>query len=508
MVEAFLVNHKQVIPYLYENCLSMKTTGILLLIVTLLSFTVRDANAQGKPNIILIVVDDMRFDEWGGGGHDFLETPNIDKLAQEGFNFTQAYHAVPLCSPNRASILTGQYPSKHGIIDNTSRNQASFLLPLFPKYLQQAGYRTAHVGKWHMGNSPEPRPGYDYWVSFEGQGKTFNPDLYEDGQIKKVEGYITDIFTDRVVNFIQDNDSKDQPFFVYLGHKAIHPEAVQRDDGTVDLSVDRQFFPAKRHVDTYAGRKITRSPSVPEIPQAEDSKPVIQQAFEIRKETVKKEPLWERELDVSDHVIQRRAEMMLAVDESVGKIVTSLEEMGIRDNTVIIFTSDNGYFFGEHGFAIERRMPYQESIRTPLIANYPKWDNPGKEVTGRVVSIDLAATIMDLAGVNKPQTIQGTSFLPLITEGSPQIRNATYVEFYSHENPFPWTAKLDYRVVLKGQYKYIKWIRFEDMDELYELVSDPFEMKNLVGNPKVEEVLIDMKVELRKLQLEALGLID
>ena len=466
------------------------------------------AVAQDRPNIIVIVVDDMRFDEWGGGGHDFLQTPNIDRLAAEGFNFTQAYHAVPLCSPNRASILTGQYPSKHGITDNTSRNQASFLLPLFPKYLQNAGYRTAHVGKWHMGNSAEPRPGYDYWVSFEGQGKTYDPDLYEDGSFHNVEGYITDIFTDRIIKFIKSGENKEQPFFAYLGHKAIHPEAVQRDDGTVDLNMDREFIPAKRHAGVYRGKRVKRRPNVPELPQADDGKPVVQQAFAIREETIKKEPLWEKELDVSDGVIQKRAEMMLAVDESLGKIITTLEEMNIRDNTVILFTSDNGYFFGEHGFAVERRMPYQESIRTPLIANFPRWQNTGRVIDGRVVSIDLAATIMDLAGIKSTNTIQGVSFLPLITGEKDEIRDATLVEFYSHENPFPWTAQLDYRVVLKEQYKYIRWIRFEGMEELYDLSNDPYEKVNLANLREYNGVLIDMRSKLRLLQLQALGLDD
>ena len=464
--------------------------------------------SQTRPNIVLIVVDDMRFDEWSGGGHDYLQTPNIDNLAREGFNFSQAYHAVPLCSPNRASILTGQYPSKHGIIDNTSRNQASFLLPLFPKYLQEAGYRTAHVGKWHMGNSPEPRPGYDYWVSFEGQGKTYNPNLYEEGRIHSVEGYITDIFTDRVIQFIQSDNAGDQPFFVYLGHKAIHPESVQRDDGTVDLSVDRQFIPANRHTDRYKGKKVVRRDNVPQTPYPGDGKQVITQAFAIRDETVKKEPRWERELDVSDHVISRRAEMMLAVDESLGRILSALEESGVRENTVVIFTSDNGYFYGEHGFTVERRMPYEEAIRTPLIMNYPGWDNPGRTINGRVVSVDLAATVMDLAGREKPATIQGRSVLPLISGATSEIRESAYVEFYSHENPFPWTAKLDYRVVLRDNYKYIKWIRFENQDELYDLESDPFEMNNLVNDQAYSEEVAVLRAELRKLQLEALGLED
>lgn len=152
-----------------------------------------------RPNIVMIVVDDMKFDEWSGGGHTYLKTPNIDQLAKEGTQFTRAYHAVPLCSPNRASILTGQYPSRHGIVDNSAREQASFMLDLFPRYLQEGGYKTAHIGKWHMGNSAAPRPGYDYWVCIEGQGKTYNPTLFENNEPIAFEGYITDIFTDKAI---------------------------------------------------------------------------------------------------------------------------------------------------------------------------------------------------------------------------------------------------------------------------------------------------------------------
>ncbi len=160
-----------------------------------------------RPNFVMIVVDDLRFDEIVVGGHPYLQTPNIDRLAAEGAIFTSAYHSTPLCSPNRASILTGQYVSRHGILDNISRRYASHRLDLFPKELQKAGYSTAHVGKWHMGNDPTPRPGYDYWVSFAGQGKTNDPDLYEDGRTHSVKGYITDIFTDRVIDFIKRSDA-------------------------------------------------------------------------------------------------------------------------------------------------------------------------------------------------------------------------------------------------------------------------------------------------------------
>lgn len=167
-------------------------------------------NAQ-SPNIILIVVDDMRWDEFSLAGHPYLETPNIDKLAKNGARFTNAYHANPLCSPNRASILTGQYPTMHGIKDNVAHNKASHRLDLFAKDLQKAGYQTAHIGKWHMGNDPTPRPGYDYWACLPGQGRITNPIFYENGKMDTINGYVTDVMTNKAVSFIETN--KENPFF-------------------------------------------------------------------------------------------------------------------------------------------------------------------------------------------------------------------------------------------------------------------------------------------------------
>lgn len=460
---------------------------------------------EKKPNIIVIVVDDMRFDEWGGGGHTFLKTPTIDKLAKEGTQFTRAYHTIPLCSPNRASILTGQYPSRHGIIDNTSRNQASFMLDLFPKYLQAAGYKTAHIGKWHMGNSSMPRPGYDYWLCMEGQGKTYNPKLYEGEQEIQYEGYITDIFTEKSVDFIKT--ASNEPFFLYIGHKAVHPEAVQRDDGTTDLSVPKAFLPAPRHKGIYAKEKYQRSISYNPDGLADKDKPVIENAFKIRTEAIKSDSLWLPVIDigVSDKSISDRAEMMLAVDESLETIMGTLRELGIEDNTAIILTSDNGYFFGEHGLSLERRLPYEESIKAPLFIKYPGIAVPVPKVDGLVLSIDIAATALHIANIEIPKTIQGQSLLPLIQGKVSQIRPAAFVEYYSHENPFPWTAQLDYRVLVGEQYKYIKWLRFDNA-ELYDLVNDPFELNNLINDRSFTGILEQMKVQMADLQLQALGL--
>ncbi len=458
-----------------------------------------------QPNIVMIVVDDMRYDEWGGGGHPYLQTPAIDLLAKEGTQFNRAYHAVPLCSPNRASILTGQYPSRHGIIDNTARNQASFMLDLFPKYLQEVGYKTAHVGKWHMGNSPAPRPGYDYWVCMEGQGRTYNPVLFEDNTSYVAEGYITDIFTDKAIGFIQEN--AEGPFFLYIGHKAVHPEAVQRDDGSTDLDVPKEFIPAKRHEGLYRGKPYKRSPSYSPTSRVEEGKPVIKNAFKLRAAALEKDPRWAGSMDlgISEKTIQTRAEMMLAVDESLGRIMAELQKLGIRENTVVIFTSDNGYFYGEHGFSLERRMPYEESVRTPLIIRHPGIPKPAKTVNGLTLSVDLAATALDIAGVNNAGTVQGKSLMPLLSGEKDEIRSSGLIEYYSNENPFPWTAQLDYRVVVTDQYKYIKWLRF-DSAELYDLKKDPYELNNLIEDTAYKAVVKELQGQLRVLQLEALGL--
>ncbi len=458
-----------------------------------------------KPNFVFIVVDDMRFDEWSGGGHSYLKTPHLDSLAQIGSKFTRAYHAVPLCSPNRASLLTGQYPSRHGIIDNSARDRASFLLDLFPIELQKNGIKTGHVGKWHMGNNPNPRPGYDYWISFKGQGQVYNPVLFENGIPISTEGYITDILTEKSIDFIKHN--KDNPFFLYIAHKGIHPEAVQFDDGTTDLSIPKKFIPAQRHNGIYTNSIFKRSPSYSKEATADQGKPVIQAAFKRRSEVLKQDESWKNSMDlgVSETSIQKRAEMMLSIDESIGEIRKTLKELNIDDKTTLIVTSDNGYFFGEHGFSLERRMPYEESVKSPLIIYAPTLEKQVSSIDALTLSIDLSATILDLASIPITETIQGKSLLPLLSGTSENIRNSALIEYFSNENPFPWTAQMDYRILVTDQYKYIKWLS-SDSAELYDLKNDPFEQKNLINEKGVEGLIKELHNKLKEQQLEALGL--
>ena len=459
-----------------------------------------------QPNIVVVVVDDMRFDEYGAGGHPYLETPFIDALGASGATFRNAYHTTPLCSPNRASILTGQYASMHGIIDNTSRAYASHQLHTFAQELQLAGYETAHVGKWHMGNDPTPRPGYDYWVSFAGQGSTKNPELFEDGRLHRVEGYVTDLLTERAIEFATRKRSK--PFMVYIGHKAIHPQLHQLDDGTVDTASGKAFVPAERHRGRYAGEVFPRRPNYDHIDVIQRNQPIIAHALKLRALKEMEPFLFRDEIEspmISDETIQQRAEMMLAVDEGVGQLLVALEENGLVENTLFVLMSDNGYFFGEHGLGIERRLPYEEAIKGPLIMSHPASIERSSVIDQFALSIDVAPTLVSAAGRTPPGRMQGRTLLPLLHAAETIWRDAFLVEYYAHENPFPWAFNLDYRAIRMGQYKYVRWIHQQGFDELYDLASDPYEQKNLIEINRYSDILHSARARLADLVLASMG---
>ena len=457
-----------------------------------------------RPNLIVVVVDDLRWDEFGAGGHPYLETPNIDRLAAEGAWFVNAFHAVPLCSPNRATLLTGQFPSRHGIIDNVSRSLASHHLRTFPQALQRSGYRTAFLGKWHMGNDPTPRPGFDYWVGLPGQGRSVDPEFFEDGKRQVVRGYTTDLLTDRAIGFIERTG--DTPFLVYLAHKAVHPDVVQRDDGSVDPESDLGYVPAPRHRGRYQGRSFER----PAVDLAADlgGKPAVAAAIARLPGAAGHEPGHFAPPWGGDETIQRRAEMILAVDEGLGRIMALLEERGILDRTAIVLTSDNGYFFGEHGLTSERRLPYEESIRNPFLLRYPPAAPAGFRPGGLALTVDLAPTLLDLAGVDGGPGIQGRSLVPLLARPEPPAdwRESVLVEFYTYENPFPHLLDMDYRAIRTGRFKYIHWVHHPDRDELYDLEEDPRELRNLAGDPSHQRVKQELRVELGRLVLQAIGI--
>lgn len=483
----------------------------ILLIGALLSLFIDSPAYAGtgspseQPNLIVVVVDDQRWDEYGAAGHPYLQTPNIDRLANEGASFTSAYAVSPLCSPNRASILTGQYISRHGIVDNIARDQASHRLDLFAKALQGVGYETAHVGKWHMGNDPTPRPGYDYWVSYAGQGRSLDPILYENGVSAEVKGYMTDILTDRALTFI--NKDRKQPFFLYIGHKALHPEVKQLNDSTIDFSYGSKYQAAPRHLgmyrDAFYPRRRNADPALPSL----SGKPVLKESL-AHKNSEAMGKKWQTLLDkgTSEKTIRDRAEMLMAVDEGLGRIMQALEDRGELDDTVILLTSDNGYYYGEHGLSIERRMPYEEGVRVPLLLRYPKLVKAGHRPDQFALSIDIAPTMLELGGAAIGPQVQGRSLLELLSGSEQGWRDSFLIEYVGHEKPMPWLADTSYKVVRKGAYKYIHWIHHQGKDELYDLSRDPYELDNIAANPGQQERVADLKRELGRLAASAMGL--
>jgi N-acetylglucosamine-6-sulfatase len=330
-----------------------------------------------------------------------------------------------------------------------------------------------------------------------------NPILYENGALGEVSGYVTDVLTDRALGYIEA--AHDGPFFLMLSHKAIHPDAIQRDDGSVDLDYPMVYIPADRHRGIYEAEVFPRRANVTRDPGALESE-AARSALSLRASEEIAREFGDDFLDplTSEETIRRRAEMLLSIDEGVGRILGALEGRGILDETVVLFTSDNGYFFGEHGFSIERRMPYDESIRSPLLIRYPPRIGAGTTTAGLVLSIDIAPTLLDFAQAGIGEHIQGTSLVPLLTGDATDWRESVLIEFYTYENPMPWLVDMDYRAVRTERYKYIHWVHHGD--ELYDLTADPLEMQNIADDRGMERMVDELRAELGRLSLEALGL--
>ena len=455
-----------------------------------------------RPNLIVVLVDDLRFDETGASGHPYMKTPNIDRLAYEGARCANAFHTTPLCSPNRASILTGQYASRHGIIDNVGRDAMSHRLPNYHLELKRLGYETAHVGKWHMGNDAAPRPGYDTWVSFRGQGTIKDPVFWEAGAERALKGYVTDLLNERAVEFVTRPRTK--PFALFLAHKAVHPDVQQKQDGTIDLATMQGYVLPERHQELYRGCEYPPRPNVLPTKEVIKQKPAWKEVFELRAAPASRSFLEALHTGTQEE-IRRRAAMMASVDEGVGMLLQQLERAGALDNTCIVFLGDNGFFFGEHGLGAERRFAYEEGIRTAFFLRYPKLVKPGSVVEPMVLALDIAPTMIELAGGRPGKHIQGMSLLGLLRRGRGAWRKSFLVEYYN-ESAWPWIVGMSYKAVRTERAKLIHWVHKEGVDELYDLERDPYEMKNVIRRPAYTKVRARLYNELRRLVAQAAGL--
>jgi N-acetylglucosamine-6-sulfatase len=460
---------------------------------------------MNKPNFVVILVDDLRYDEFGAGGHPYLKTPHIDRIAAEGALFERAFHTTPICSPNRASIVTGQYASRHGIIDNVARDALSHRLPNYHLELQRLGYETAHIGKWHMGNDGMPRPGYDLWVSYDGHGRIVDPKLNEGGKYVEHRGYITDIMNRMAVEFVEREHGR--PWSLFLAHKAVHPDAHQAADGTLDMGRFGGYIPAERHRELYEDGVFPKKPNMLSYAEVVKNKPAWAEIFELRS-TEGSRKLLESIQAGTQEEIRQRARMMASVDEGVGMLFAALERSGALDDTLVLFLGDNGYFFGEHGLGPERRFAYEEGIRSPFVLRYPRRVKAGRRIERLVICQDIAPTLIELAGGQPGPQIQGCSLLPLFARRKHTWRKSFLVEYWA-ENALPWLVGMGYKAVRTDRHKLIHWVnrgRAGELDELYDLERDPCELANVIGKPRYAGVRKALYAELRRLVAEAAGL--
>ncbi len=404
-----------------------------------------------RPNFIFILSDDHRWDYLSCAGHPFLKTSALDRLAKEGVRFTNAFVTTSLCSPSRASFLTGQYVHNHRITRNGSL--VGRLPRTFLELLHSAGYQTAFVGKWHIGGFKVPQPkGVDYLVTFISQGLYYNCPLIVQGKQVKTKKYITEELTDYALRFLETRD-RQKPFFLYLSHKAVHAP-FQPPDELKDLFKTQEIY----------------------LP-AEAEEKGLKPYFDYMHLTAvgKKQ-------DLKD-TIRGYCSAIYKLDQEIGRLLKALDQLDLAENTVVIYTSDNGFLWGEHRL-FDKRWAYEESIRIPFLVRAPGIvKNPGREIDELVLNIDLAPTVLELAGISFPKSIQGKSFAPLLGEKSPGWREDFLYEYFYDEyyNVPPMLA------VRTREWKYIRYRYHLRAEELYYLKEDPGEQNNLADAPEYQE---------------------
>jgi len=447
-----------------------------------------------RPNILFILTDDQRWDALGLAGSEHLRTPNMDRLGEEGIYFKNAFCTTSLCSPSRASIISGLYAHQHGVVNNFTEYPEA--LQSFPMVLQREGYDTAYIGKWHMGETnDEPRPGFNWFVTHKGQGKYWDTEFNFNGQGRKVvKGYYTSAVTDMAEEWLERERGSDQPWLLMLGHKAPHSFYVPEE----------KYAHAFDHV----------SVPYPETAFMLDDKPtwitdrlptwhgIYGPLFDWRKEFPDDSPE-----AVKDFAAMNRAywATLLSVDDSVGRLYHLLERRGELDNTVIVFLSDNGILSGEHGM-VDKRTAHEPSIRIVQIVRFPGLTPPDqpKEIDEQVLTIDLAPTLLELAGAAPLPDIAGRSWVRLAAAEDPTWRKSWFYH-YNYEKQFPYTPNV--RSVRTDEWKYIRYptgngTPDRHLAELYQLGTDPEERINLIGRPEFAPMVADLQIELVRLMAE------
>lgn len=444
-----------------------------------------------RPNIIFIMSDDHASHAISAYGSRLIKTPNIDRLANEGMKLENCFVTNSICTPSRAVILTGKYSHINGVpvfnhIDNTQ--------PMLSKYLQEAGYYTGVVGKWHLGGNNPARPddgkpaGFDYWNILPGQGAYFNPVMIENGKRKTIEGYTTDIITDLAMDFIK-NRPQDKPFFLMYHHKAPH----------------RNWQPDEKHRKQYENVTLPEPPTFNDDYSGKSDAP-RQATMRIDRDLTDKDlkmppPAGLTAQELKKWKYQRYMRDYLAcvasVDDNVGRLLDWLDKNNLSKNTIVIYTSDQGFFLGDHNF-FDKRFMYEESLRMPFMIRWPQRIKAGSVSRSMILNVDFAPMMLDAAGLKVPQDMQGRSFLPILEGRRPaNWRTSMYYRYY---HPGDHNVAAHYGVRTE-RYKLIYFNKL-DQWELYDLKKDPQEMHNVYSDPGYKRILLDLKKELQRLKKE------
>ena len=522
------------------NLSSMKKIKLIYLLSIgfsiLFSCQSNEEKKQDRPNIIFIMSDDHAYQAISAYDNKLIETPNIDRIAQMGMLFTQASVTNSICAPSRATILTGKHSHLNGKIDNHFPFDTTNVT--FPQLLQQAGYQTAMFGKLHFGNNPK---GFDQFKILPGQGSYYNPDFItkHEGNIK-VEGYVTDIVTDMTLDWLEKERKADQPFMLMYLHKSPHRPWLMAERHMEEFT-KRTFPEPSTLFDDYSGRTspareaemnilkdmgwsgdnklspaIMKQLGIADVGgydsiryKSEFARFTPAQAENFRKyygpieeEFVKKYPTM-TDADKMRWKYQRYMQDYLgtikAVDENVGRLLDFLEANNLMENTIIVYTSDQGFYLGEHGW-YDKRFVYDESFKTPLLVAWPGKTQPGTRSDALVQNLDFAQTFLEAAGVPAPSDMQGESLVPLLTGNTEKwTRDAVYYHYY--EYPAEHMVNRHYAIVTK-EYKLIHYYFVEDQWELIDRIKDPQELKNVYSDPAYAAVKKDLHARLDALRVK------
>lgn len=464
---------------------------ILLLFAICLSILVSCTNQDTKPNIIFIMSDDHSVGAISAYGKSLVETPSIDKLAAEGIRFNNCFNVVSLCGPSRAAILSGRYSVHNGYMRNGNKFNRD--LSSFPKLLQQAGYETAVIGKWHLSTEPA---GFDYYNVIPFQGQFFDCKMKETGQEWKdrheggvvQKGYLTEVITDKAIDWLKGR-KKDKPFCLLVHHKAPHepyhyPErynsvlADQKVPEPVNFNDD---FKGKNRPLVEGNEGYTKLESISPYHFSEPYPDSLEVGTQSYKE-------W-----AYQHVIKGYHRLVAALDDNIGRLMDFVDDSGLEDNTIVVYTSDNGWFLGDHGL-FNKMWIYEESLKVPLVVRYPKETKAGLVSDDFVSVLDFAATFIDFAGIEKPAEFQGKSIKPLLRDETPSDWKKEH--FYHYYGQFGVPAHYGIRT---DDFKLIHFYELESEPkwELYDLKKDPKEMNNLAYAEHYSEVLNKMKLHLK-----------